>query len=111
MTLARAAGPEEQRVFALADEAAGGQIEDQTAIHLRIEGEVEVVERSVGVAKAGLLAAAFQQAVAAPRQFIATRHEIRSIGAMGSACAWRKRVSSTAAMPPSRSCRKRVVVQ
>ena len=37
-----------QRVFALADEPAGGQIEDQTAIHLRIEGEVEVVESPVG---------------------------------------------------------------
>src|SRR6202051_4269793 len=35
----------------------------------------------------------------------ATRHEIRSMGAMASACAWCSRVSSTAAMPPSRSCR------
>src|SRR6266481_2042297 len=35
----------------------------------------------------------------------ATRHEIRSIGAMASAWAWCSRVSSTAAMPPSRSCR------
>src|ERR1700694_1006992 len=34
----------------------------------------------------------------------ATRHEIRSMGAMASVCAWCSRVSSTAAMPPSRSC-------
>src|SRR6266849_4897249 len=32
-----------------------------------------------------------------------TRHEIRSMGGIDSACAWRKRVSSTAAMPPRRS--------
>src|SRR6266436_1883880 len=35
-----------------------------------------------------------------------TRHEMRSMGAMASAWAWCSRVSSTAAMPPSRSCRK-----
>src|ERR1039457_626752 len=34
-----------------------------------------------------------------------TRHEIRSMGAMASAWACRSRVSSTTAMPPSRSCR------
>src|SRR5260370_14579221 len=34
-----------------------------------------------------------------------TRHEIRSMGAIASAWAWRNRVSSTAAMPPSRSWR------
>ena len=47
VALARAAGTEKQCVFPLADEGAGGQIEDQTAIHLRIEGEVEVVQRLV----------------------------------------------------------------
>src|SRR6266852_4978724 len=34
-----------------------------------------------------------------------TRQEIRSMGAIASAWAWRNRVSSTAAMPPSRSWR------
>src|SRR5664279_2467112 len=34
-----------------------------------------------------------------------TRHEIRSMGAIASVCAWRSLVSSTPAMPPSRSCR------
>src|SRR5713226_4968478 len=34
------------------------------------------------------------------------RQEIRSMGAIASAWACRKRVSSTAAMPPSRNCRK-----
>jgi hypothetical protein len=41
--------------------AKGGQIEDQTAIHLGIEGEVEVVEGFLRIAKPGLLAPAFQQ--------------------------------------------------
>src|SRR5271155_463935 len=36
----------------------------------------------------------------------ATRQEMRSMGGMASAWACRKRVSSTAAIPPSRSCRK-----
>jgi len=46
-----------QRVFPPADERGGGQIEDQTAIHFRIEGEFEVVESAVGVAESGLFAA------------------------------------------------------
>src|SRR6202140_2169917 len=33
-----------------------------------------------------------------------TRQESRSMGASGSAWAWRRRVSSTAAIPPRRSC-------
>ena len=70
VALARAAGAEKQRVFSLGDEAAGGEIEDQAAIHLRIEGEVEVVERPVGIAEAGLFAPALQQSVAAPGQFV-----------------------------------------
>ena len=37
------------------DEGAGGQVENQTAIHLLIEVEVEVVESSLWVAKLGLL--------------------------------------------------------
>jgi hypothetical protein len=50
-----AAGAEKQRVLALVDEGTGGEIEDQAAIHLRIESEVEVIECPVGIAKAGLL--------------------------------------------------------
>ena len=54
------AGParaEKQRVFALVDEGSRGQIEDQAAIHFRIEGEVEVIESPIGVAKGGLFPA------------------------------------------------------
>ena len=71
-----------------------------------IEGEVEVVERLVGVAEAGLLAAPFQQSVGATGEFVGDQHASRSMGAIGSACACRRRVSSTAAMPPSRSWRR-----
>ena len=39
------------------------QIEYQTAIHLRIETEIEIVEGFVGIAEAGLFAAALQQPV------------------------------------------------
>jgi hypothetical protein len=66
----RSARTEKQRVFALADERGSGQIEDQAAIHLGIEGEVEVVERPVGIAEAGLFAAALQQPVPTACEFV-----------------------------------------
>src|SRR5271165_5702599 len=40
-----------------------------------------------------------------------TRQESRSMGASGSAWAWRRRVSSTAAIPPRRSCLRHDRVQ
>ena len=55
-----ASGAEEQSVFASADKRGGGQIEDQTAIHLGVEGEVEVIEGSLRIAKLRLLSAAIQ---------------------------------------------------
>src|ERR1017187_2456937 len=51
---ARSAVPEKQGVFPFAEEGAGGQVEDQATIHLRIEGEVEVVQGLVRVAEGGL---------------------------------------------------------
>ena len=56
MALARAARAEEERILAPADEGAGGQVEDETAIDLRVESEVEVVEGFVGITEAGLFA-------------------------------------------------------
>src|SRR5580704_17608056 len=70
MAFAGAAGAEKQRVFALPDEGAGGQIEDQAAIHLRVETEVEIIKSSLRVAEGGLLAPPLQQTIAAPRQFV-----------------------------------------
>jgi hypothetical protein len=52
------------------DEGAGGQVEDQTAIHLLVEVEVEVVESPLWVAKLGLLGPALEQAIAATSEFV-----------------------------------------
>ena len=52
MTLAGAGWAEKQGVFVAGNEVGGGEIEDQTAIHLLVEAEIEVVERLVQVAKA-----------------------------------------------------------
>jgi site-specific recombinase XerC len=49
MTFARAAGAEKQSIFPLGDEGARGQIEDQTAVDLGIEGEIEIVQRQRSV--------------------------------------------------------------
>jgi len=70
VALARATRSKKQCVFAFADEGAGGQVVDQTAIHLRIEVEVEVIERLMRIAEGGLLAPSFQQAVATPRELV-----------------------------------------
>src|SRR5277367_717881 len=70
MTFSRSAWAKEECIFAFVDKAAGSQIEDQAAIHFRIEGEVEVIESPVGIAKAGLLAATLQEPVGAASQFI-----------------------------------------
>src|SRR5260370_34126960 len=70
MTLAGTTGAEKQCVFAFADEGACGQVEDQAAIHLGIEVEVEVVEGLLRIAEGGLLAPPLQQAGAAPGRFV-----------------------------------------
>ena len=71
VTLAGAGRAEKQGVFVPGDEGAGGEIEDQAAIHLLVEGEVEVVE---GLLRSRGTAACFvpplQQAVAAPGEFV-----------------------------------------
>jgi|ERR1017187_820861 hypothetical protein len=70
MRLTRATGPEEQSVFPFADESAGSQVENQTAIHLRIEGEVEVVQGLLWVAEGSLFTPPFEQSLAAPGQLV-----------------------------------------
>jgi hypothetical protein len=52
------------------DEGSGRQIENQTAIHFGIEGEVEVIDGFLRIAKLGLLAPPFQQAVATTSEFV-----------------------------------------
>lgn len=67
---ARAGGPEQQDIFALRDEARRGELEDERAIHFRVESEIESVEGSIGIAKARELPAALEQPVLAPLQFV-----------------------------------------
>ena len=49
---------------------AGGEVEDEAAAHLGVEGEVEIVERLVRVAEAGVFTAPFEEAVGAPGKFV-----------------------------------------
>ena len=57
VALARTGRAEKQSVFALGDEAGGGELEDERAVDFLVEGEVEAVEGAVGVAESGLLVA------------------------------------------------------
>ena len=70
--------PKKKRIFPPVDEATGRQIEDQTAIHLRVEIEVELVQGLVRVAELGLFAPAVEQPFAPPAQLVAdqTRDQI-----------------------------------
>ena len=70
MALTRATGTEKQCVFPLSDEGARGQVEDQTPIHLGIKGEVEVIQRLVGVAERGLFTPPLQQPLTAAGQLV-----------------------------------------
>ena len=62
MALAGARRAEEERVFALADEAGGGELVEQRAIHLLVEVEIEAVERAIGIAEAAPVCGAGQRA-------------------------------------------------
>ena len=60
MALPRTSWAKKECVVPPGDKAAGCQIEDQTAVHFRIEGEIEIIESFVRIAKSGLLAPAFE---------------------------------------------------
>ena len=45
MTLARTGRADQQSVLALGDEAGGGELEDEGAVDLLVEGEVEAEQR------------------------------------------------------------------
>ena len=70
MTFSGAGRTEKQSIFVTGDEGAGGQVEDQTAIHLGVEVEVEVVQGFLRVAKLSLLAPALQQTIATTSEFV-----------------------------------------
>ena len=70
VALARTGRAQKQGVLALGDEARGRELEDERAVDLRVEGEVEAVERAVGVTESGLLVPPGEQPVLAPLEFV-----------------------------------------
>jgi hypothetical protein len=104
VTFAASGWTEKQGVFALADEGAGGQIEDQAAIHLGVELEVEVVQSLVGIAELRLLCGAAPAGARCGRQFVGDQDGDQVDGRHVRLWALSRRVSSTAAMPLRRSC-------
>ena len=71
MALAGAGRAEEERVFALRDEAAGGELEDEGPVELLVEVEIEGVEGLVGVAEAGVGPPAGEEPILAADELIA----------------------------------------
>src|SRR5262249_9421466 len=64
-------GPaEEEPVLPLRDEAAGGELEDEGAVHLLVEVEIEGVEGLARVAEAGLLKPALEEPVLTLEQLV-----------------------------------------
>jgi hypothetical protein len=52
------------------DESPGGQVEDQAAVHLLVEVEVEVIESLLRVTKLSLFFPSLQQSLAATSKFV-----------------------------------------
>ena len=84
VALPGAGWPEKERVLALRDEAAGGELVDQRAIHLLVEIEIEGVERAVGIAEARLLVPALEQAVLPAQELVGRRASRRDRSAPAS---------------------------
>src|SRR5271166_5906170 len=63
MAFAAAGWTEKQCVFVAGNEGTGGQVEHQAAVHLLVEGEVEVVEGSLRVAELRLFTSPLQQPI------------------------------------------------
>lgn len=85
VALARARRAEEERVLGLRQEAPGRQLEDQRAVELLVEVEVEAVERAILVAEAGGLRAPLDQSVGAPLELVTDqrREEVQRRQAAG----------------------------
>ena len=63
VTFAAAGGAEEDDVVVGGEEAAGGELEDEMAVELLVEGEVEAIEGFVGVAELGVFETAREEAI------------------------------------------------
>src|SRR5262249_50062606 len=67
MTFASAGRAQKKGIFVFGNELRCRKIKDQTAIHLFVEAEIEVVERDLRITKLCLLSAPLQQPIAATR--------------------------------------------
>ncbi len=78
VALAGARWAEEECVFPLGDEARGGELENERAIHFLVEIEIKIVERAIGIAKPRQLVPALEQPVLSAVQFVGheRRHEV-----------------------------------
>lgn len=70
VALPRAWRAEKERVLVLRHEATGRELEDELAIHLLVEVEIESIERLAVVAKRGVLDAASEQSVLARDELV-----------------------------------------
>jgi hypothetical protein len=73
MAFPAAGWTEKQGIFMAGDESARGQVEDQAAIHLLVEVEVEVVERLLRITKLRLLTSPLQQTLTSFGQLVGDR--------------------------------------
>jgi hypothetical protein len=85
MALAGARRTEEKDVLALGDEAGGGKLVDDRAIHLLVEIEIKGVERAFRVTEARELVPPLEQAVLSSTEFVGheRRHEIEGRRLLG----------------------------
>ena len=70
VALASAGRAEKQYVLSLCDEAGGGELIDERAIHLFVEIEIKGVERSIRIAEARQFMAALEEAVLPALEFV-----------------------------------------
>ena len=101
----RVTGKSGMRPSLLGDEAGCGEVEDERAVDLLVEGEVEAVERTVGVSESGVLVSPGEQSVLAALEFVGDERGDEVDGAICSPCACCSRVSRRSAIPERRSLR------
>ncbi len=61
---------QEEGILVLVDEAGGGELEDELAVHLPVEVEVEGVERPTDVAKGRVLEATGEQTILSSHELV-----------------------------------------
>ncbi len=70
VTLPGARRTEEESVFSAIDELGGGELEDQAAIHLLVEVEIEGIEGLVRLAKQSVLGTALEQPIGSDGELV-----------------------------------------